>query len=251
MNLSTFFSALRAPTPRWLGRAPGAPPRGGRQQGGFTLIELLVVIAIIAILAAILFPVFAKARENARRASCQSNLKQIGLGMLQYTQDYDETFMLDQFSSKITFVTATYPYTKSVQLDLCPSGGRTATTTNLSSSSADGKWHCDAPTWQAPTGLTYTEGNYGVNGLVLSTTGYGISQLNSPAFCVLAMDSSWYVLSGQLDPNINAPSGVGRHLGGDNVLYSDGHVKWRNASNYITLNFDPTCSPGAPGCPTG
>src|SRR5689334_5202516 len=59
---------------------------------GFTLIELLVVIAIIAILAAILFPVFARARENARRASCQSNLKQIGLGIMMYTQDYDETF---------------------------------------------------------------------------------------------------------------------------------------------------------------
>src|SRR4028118_1558188 len=57
---------------------------------GFSLIELLVVIAIIAILAAILFPVFARARENARRASCMSNLKQIGLGALQYSQDYDE-----------------------------------------------------------------------------------------------------------------------------------------------------------------
>ncbi|MEN6401596.1 MAG: DUF1559 domain-containing protein, partial [Armatimonadia bacterium] len=60
------------------------------RQRGFTLIELLVVIAIIAILAAILFPVFARAREKARQASCQSNLKQIGLAALMYAQDYDE-----------------------------------------------------------------------------------------------------------------------------------------------------------------
>ena len=58
---------------------------------GFTLIELLVVIAIIAILAAILFPVFARARENARKANCQSNMKQLGLAILQYAQDHDET----------------------------------------------------------------------------------------------------------------------------------------------------------------
>lgn len=60
----------------------------------FTLIELLVVIAIITLLAAILFPVFARARENARRSSCQSNLKQIGIGIAQYTQDYDEKMPL-------------------------------------------------------------------------------------------------------------------------------------------------------------
>ena len=64
-----------------------------RRSQGFTLIELLVVIAIIAILAAILFPGFARARENARRSSCQSNLKQIGLSALQYAQDYDEKWM--------------------------------------------------------------------------------------------------------------------------------------------------------------
>ena len=61
-----------------------------QQQYGFTLIELLVVIAIIGILASILFPVFARARENARRASCMSNMKQMGLGLMMYTQDYDE-----------------------------------------------------------------------------------------------------------------------------------------------------------------
>ncbi len=67
------------------------PTRTARRLGGFTLIELLVVIAIIAILAAILFPVFARAREKARQAACMSNEKQIGLALMQYSQDYDET----------------------------------------------------------------------------------------------------------------------------------------------------------------
>lgn len=93
---------------------------------GFTLIELLVVIAIIAILAAILFPVFARARENARRASCQSNLKQIGLGVMQYVQDYDEHYPMawfGQYNSATHYdvITALDPYTKSAQIWNCPS----------------------------------------------------------------------------------------------------------------------------------
>jgi len=95
------------------------------RQSAFTLIELLVVIAIIAMLAAILFPVFGRARENARRSSCQSNLKQIGLGLMQYTQDYDERFPVglpnaDGYQG-VGWGGATYPYIKSSQIFLCPS----------------------------------------------------------------------------------------------------------------------------------
>lgn len=96
---------------------------------GFTLIELLVVIAIIAILAAILFPVFAKARENARRTSCLSNMKQIGLGMIQYTQDYDSTFPAvynDNIGGKrLIWADAIRPYIKSRQIFACPGGPST------------------------------------------------------------------------------------------------------------------------------
>ena len=73
-----------------------------KTRSAFTLIELLVVIAIIAILAAILFPVFARARENARRSSCTSNLKQIGIGILQYVQDYDETYPRSRLQMRLT-----------------------------------------------------------------------------------------------------------------------------------------------------
>src|SRR6201992_2386276 len=91
---------------------------------GFTLIELLVVIAIIAILAAILFPVFAKAREKARQISCLSNMKQLGLGIMQYEQDSDEVHVpwLAQGANGANFgwQDLIYPYVKSTQVYVCP-----------------------------------------------------------------------------------------------------------------------------------
>src|SRR5580765_2519568 len=107
-------------TPLFLKRTPS-------KRSAFTLIELLVVIAIIAILAAILFPVFGRARENARRSSCQSNLKQIGLGVAQYTQDYDEIMLINSYgyvnatNSPGDWMDTIQPYVKSYQILRCPS----------------------------------------------------------------------------------------------------------------------------------
>ena len=103
-------------------------------RSGFTLIELLVVIAIIAILAAILFPVFAKAREKARQTSCLSNLKQLGLATLMYAQDYDECTPIikilfptpndpteDSVNDALSAITVLNPYVKNRQIFVCPS----------------------------------------------------------------------------------------------------------------------------------
>ncbi len=104
------------------------------QQRGFTLIELLVVIAIILILAAILFPVFSKARESARRSSCASNLKQIGIAAMMYIQDFDETYPVANLqvpsSDGMSGYTSSYwfnvlqPYAKNRQIWYCPTAGR-------------------------------------------------------------------------------------------------------------------------------
>lgn len=99
-------------------------PLAFARKKAFTLIELLVVIAIIALLAAILFPVFARARENARKSSCQNNLKQIGVGIIQYSQDNDEVFtgaFKPYPAGRVCYAQLIMPYVKNNQIFLCPS----------------------------------------------------------------------------------------------------------------------------------
>jgi prepilin-type N-terminal cleavage/methylation domain-containing protein len=117
-----------------------------RRRSAFTLIELLVVIAIIAILAAILFPVFAQAREKARQATCVSNLKQLGTACLMYAQDFDETYpMLESGgAARLTLANLLDPYIKTSKKNVNSAGG------NL--------WPEDS-VWRCPSGTTYDSGD--------------------------------------------------------------------------------------------
>lgn len=139
---------------------------------GFTLIELLVVMAVIALLAALLFPTFARARENGRRTSCASNLKQIGLGIAQYTQDHDGTYPLGlQEDWNYGWPTTTEPYVKSIQVFRCPSDD---TQTQLPDWTLD--W-AGLPISYAANGLMTCEGdcNAAVGGRLL-----GVMQMAQP-----------------------------------------------------------------------
>ena len=194
---------------------------------GFTLIELLVVIAIIAILAAILFPVFARAREKARQASCSSNLKQLALGMLMYVQDYDEVFPFEVYCNVPGFPNMCWdrymayfggngfimPYVKNTQL-----------------------WSCPSQPGNLGFGL---DPAYGYNKFLSRVK---LGRLQYPAQIVLFADSygiRWfpYSVSGgccfggqawhhRIGHCVEAEGTDGPHNGGANIAFADGHVKW-------------------------
>jgi len=222
-----------------------------QKREAFTLIELLVVIAIIAILAAILFPVFARARENARRSSCMSNLKQIGLGSLQYSQDYDEKFLSQNgtgqnITTGFHFGVILQPYMKSKQVFLCPSAAGSAVdpiaTPNPVPENADHVWGYTANTSANPPVEAFT-GSYGMN---LNVDGKALTTITSPATLGLFFDSTWPQVGG-ITPGGNFGFGglndASRHFDGLSICYADGHAKWRKRS---AAYADTPSIPGQP-----
>ena len=210
------------------------------RRSGFTLIELLVVIAIIAILAAILFPVFAKAREKARQASCLSNVRQLATACLAYAQDYDEVMPGNLFIWSIAVPGAggwadgsnvnwwrypLYPYCKNWQIMHCPSGQ-----TLVGDMASPSNQLC---------------GQYGMNGNVMNRS---MGAITAPASVYLIGDSihwyggqywtafagnasDWY-FNAQADPT-KANEDHCRHNGGSNINYCDGHAKWARCTDIV------------------
>jgi prepilin-type N-terminal cleavage/methylation domain-containing protein/prepilin-type processing-associated H-X9-DG protein len=229
---------------------------------GFTLIELLVVIAIIAILAAILFPVFAQAREKARSISCASNTRQIGLGILQYVQDNDEAFPVGNndggpLSRGVGWAGPVQPYMKSSALLKCPDdntqpatyGGETFTTDSYALNSnvaGNGLAALNSPASSVMlfevTGniADMAKANEGVpangpnaNQDIESASGNGIdsglrNEYDGSTSTLLNLAYSTGIMSNCFGTEGAGQflSGSGRHTGGSNFLLGDGHVKW-------------------------
>lgn len=201
---------------------------------GFTLIELLVVIAIIAILAAILFPVFARARENARRASCSSNLKQIGLGILQYTQDYDERFPLQAAAG---FWPGLKPYVKSDQIYKCPSE-------NAPSWVVFGADSMQSYAWNDKMRVIAGGGQNGVAGAIsgVLTPSQTImfmdfSAEDTPRGLYNAADMKWAMDNAAANPTAKRQwTALTRHLEGSNFTFFDGHVKWLRPADSVSMD---------------
>jgi len=193
----------------------------------FTLIELLVVIAIIAILAAILFPVFAKAREKARQSSCSSNLKQLSLAVLQYTQDYDEVLPdaeCNGYYDGRVWIISSLPYIKNTQIFKCPSESSYNT---LAPGNDLCTWGRGAPAYVPTMPFTY--------GFNLQKHSTALAQSTETAtILMLGEATNPWTQAGPTPPYNYAlwSARTSRHNDGLNLSFMDGHVKWLKKEAY-------------------
>ena len=216
-----------------------------KKPSGFTLIELLVVIAIIAILAAILFPVFAQAREKARQTSCISNEKEIALASIMYVQDYDEYFAVEREPNVynppgplgITWRTTLQPYIKNNQIFFCPDD---ASNVQWSEGFLDQQFYKVQQGNPAGNHLSYCYNGY----LFDTTNGLKISQIQSPAGEIMLLETRleypdlglWvfpWDLSG-LPGGFKGEGPFTSHNGMLNFAFCDGHVKAMKLAATVT-----------------
>ena len=232
---------------------------------GFTLIELLVVIAIIALLAAILFPVFARARENARKSSCANNLKQIGLAAYQYSQDYDElvvssygAYTAPGVGGTVYWMGLILPYIKNTQVYQCPSATKFVETNPQNPQSSTYAHQHNNIGWGMPTPsladfgstsgtLIFTDvGRYNVGG----GSEWDNLKNGSESFTTSTSMYSRNYTQCKTCPGTpgccdDATTVVPRHLGTCNVAFLDGHVKAMKIST-LTVPFFNAAARGGP-----
>ena len=207
-------------------------------RNGFTLIELLVVIAIIAILAAILFPVFAQAREKARAISCLSNMKELGTADTMYLQDYDERYVEWRYflpnGDKLTWVELLQPYVKNKQIWICPSDelAKPIQANQTAGGSSQNSFWLNAY-------ITRWSGLDPNNSAMVSVS---LPEINYPATTILATDGP--ANDGQhtwpgpptewCGTQAFCVRSETRHTGGMNTTFVDGHAKWYRREAYKT-----------------
>jgi prepilin-type N-terminal cleavage/methylation domain-containing protein/prepilin-type processing-associated H-X9-DG protein len=201
---------------------------------GFTLIEILVVVAIISLLAAILFPVFARARENARRASCLSNLKQLSLAITMYTQDYDEFYPIG-YKYGATDVGGAYwdrdilPYIKNSQIFECPGADDTSGIDVTVRTSFENN---------VRYGMNLD--SFGIDAVCASAA--NDASIVRPAELLMLIDTAQYPNDDNSQPAVSgwepfevertSVNTAARHFGGADIAFADGHVKWETMYFY-------------------